>query len=410
MVENSADRVAAWDPEQDRAGGERGAGSRSSQRLAEYDRLRAQCPVAWSDRYSGYWTLTRFEDVTAAARDYTNFRSGSPFVAMPDFGSQIPISLNPPEHTVFRRLLNKYFTPQRMEALEPVIRGYVVEHLEAVLEAGETDIIAALCQPLPARALSALMNLPDSAYTDLVDQIAGFERMGWDPTQVGAVIFEVFSTHIAKVIAERRQHPLDPELDLLGGAMAMEIDGEPLGDDQVLQIGVQMIAAGHATTADALGSSIFRVATNPDIQMRLRRQPELIPQAVEEFLRIETPLPELGRKAGADFEFRGVPLREGDSVALNYGAANRDGDVFEHPEACIIDRNPNRHLAFGHGIHKCLGAPLARLELRLALEELLARTGEIELAGRPEVTKGLMLTGFTKLPIKVTPSPAAHPA
>ncbi|MGW1786589.1 cytochrome P450, partial [Streptomyces sp. NPDC002143] len=248
---------------------------------------------------------------------------------------------------------------------------------------------------------SALLNLPDDAYTDLVAQIAGFEEMGWDPAQVSRVIFEVFSSHITQVVAERRRHPLDPDLDLISGAMAMEVDGQPLPDESVVHIGVQMIAAGHATTADSLGSAIYRLATNPDIQMRLRRQPELIPLAVEEFLRMETPLPELGRRAAEDISLHGRTIPAGDPVALNYGAANRDGAAFEHPDSCIIDRTPNKHLAFGHGVHKCLGAPLARLELRVALEELLARTREIELDGVPETTTGLMLTGFVSLPIRV---------
>ncbi|HET6509015.1 MAG TPA: cytochrome P450 [Baekduia sp.] len=390
-----------WDPEADRGGGERGAGSRSAQRLAEYDRLRERCPVAWSDRYDGFWTLTRFDDITAAARDHRRFRSGAPFVALPEFGHQIPISLNPPDHAPYRRMLNKYFAQDRMDALEPRMREFVREHLAPLIAGEGGDVIPALCQPLPARALGVLMNLPDAAYTDLVAHIAGFEQMGWDPQRVGEVIFEVFSTHIARVVAERREHPLDPEQDLLSGSMAMEIDGQPLADEDVIQIGVQMIAAGHATTADALGSAIYRLATNPDIQMRLRRQPELIPSAAEEFLRIETPLPELCRRAGTDMELGGRTIHEGDLIALNYGAANRDPKAFPHPEACIIDRSPNKHLAFGHGIHKCLGAPLARLELQVALEELLASTAEIELAEAPEVTTGLMLTGFTKLVVKI---------
>ncbi|MET9994844.1 cytochrome P450 [Streptomyces mutabilis] len=392
--------VSDWFPEEDRGGGARGSGSRSAQRLAEYQRLRERCPVAWTEDNGGYWTLTRYDDVRDAARRPADFASGAPFIAMPEFGSQIPISLNPPEHATYRRLLNRYFSAPAMARLEPTIRGFVVEHLEPLLEAGEGDAITAFCQPVPARALSALLNLPDSAYTELVEEIAGFERMGWDPNKVGAVIAQVFGAHIARVVAERRARPLDPESDLISGVMAAEVDGRPLSDDTVTQIGVQLIAAGHATTADSLGAALYRLATNPDIQMTLRRFPERIPSAVEEFLRIETPLPELARTATQDVELHGRTIRAGDRVALNYGAANRDPEAFEHPSACIIDRSPNDHLAFGSGVHKCLGAPLARLELRVALEEILARTAEIDLAGPGTVTTGIMLSGFTGLPLR----------
>ena len=397
----SSDRPAPdWYPEEDRGGGARGSGSRSAQRLAEYQRLREGCPVAWADDHGGFWSLTRHADVKEAARQPATFASGAPFIMMPDFGDQIPISLNPPQHAAHRRLLNRFFAKDAMDRLEPAIRGFVVEQLDPLLAAGGGDVVAGFCQPLPARALAALLNLPDAAYTELVDQIAGFERMGWDPGKVGAVIAQVFGAHIGRVVEERRARPLDPQTDLLSGVMAAEVDGQPLSDDTVVQIGVQLIAAGHATTADGLGAVMYRLATNPDVQMTLRRSPDRIPDAVEEFLRIETPLPEIARDATQDVEMHGRTIRAGDRVALNYGAANRDPEAFEHPSACIIDRTPNDHLAFGSGIHKCLGAPLARLELRVALEEVLARTTEIELAGAGTVTTGLILSGFTSLPLR----------
>ena len=374
-------------------------GGRSVQRLAEYQRLREECPVAWSDDYGGFWTLSRYADVREAARQPRTFASGAPIIQWPDFDEQIPISLNPPEHATYRRLLNRYVSKEAVDRLEPTIRGYVVEDLEPLLAAGEGDIITGLCQPLPARALAALMNLPDAAYPELVEQFRGFERMGWDPAKVNAVIGQIFEEHITRVIAERRARPLDPEIDLLSGVMAAEIDGQPLSDDKVVQIGVQLFVAGHATTADALATTMYRLATNPDIQMELRRSPEKIPSAVEEFLRIETPLQSIGRTATQDVELHGRTIRAGDRVALTYAAADLDPEAFEHPSACIIDRSPNRHLAFGAGIHLCLGAPLARLEMRVALEELLSRTMEIALAGAGTETTGNM-RGFTSLPLR----------
>ncbi|MEU0302950.1 cytochrome P450 [Streptomyces sp. NPDC006175] len=393
---DSQSRAADWAPSELRGG-------RSVQRLAAYQRLHDQCPVAWTDDHGGYWSLTRYADVREAARKPATYASGAPIIQWPDFADQIPISLNPPEHAKYRRMLNRYVAKDAMDRLEPTLRGYAVEHLEPLLQTGEGDIITGFCQPFPARALAALLNLPDSAYTELVEQFAGFERMGWAPEKVNAVIEQVFAAHITHVIAERRARPLDPETDLLSGVLAAEVDGEPLSDDTVLQIGVQLFVAGHATTADALATSIYRLATNPDIQVALRQTPEKIPSAVEEFLRIETPLQSIARTVTEDVELHGRTIAAGDKVDLHYGAANRDPEAFEHPSACIIDRQRNDHMAFGFGIHKCLGAPLARLEMRVALEELLARTTEIALAGPGTETAG-RLRGWTNLPLRVTTS------
>jgi cytochrome P450 len=371
-------------------------------RITENARLRDECPVAFSDLFGGFYTLSRYEDVVDAARDYKRFRSGRPFVSMPGLDGIIPGSLNPPEHGRYRRMLNKYFSQEAMGKLEPVVADFLDELLPPILEQGSTDIVPALCQPLPVRALSALMNLPDAACGELIAQIAGFDAVDWDPDKVNEVIFSVFSAHIAKVVAERREQPLDPDLDLLSGAMAMEIDGEPLSEKQVISIGVSMIGAGHVTTADALSTAIHRLATTPELQARLRRDPELIPQAVEEFLRLEGPLGDLGRETTVDVELHGTTIPAGSIVSLNYAAANGDGRAFDHPEACIVDRMPNKHVDFGHGPHKCAGAPLARLEMRMALSELLTRTRDIELDGRAEPVKGLLHNAFSSLPVRIS--------
>jgi len=401
-------RAADWQPSADYAGGARGAGSRSPQRIAEYERLRTDIPVAWAEEFGGYWTLSRYEDVSRAAKQAAQYESGQFFtLALPQGGDHIPITLNPPEHLFYRRLLNKYFLPARIDLLEARVRQYTREQVKSILADGSADVVPTLCQVVPARALAALMNLPDGASQELISQMRQFEDMGWDPAKVAPIIFGVFSGYIAKVVAERRQSPLDPEQDLISGAMAAEIDGQPLPDETVIGIGVQMIAAGHATSADAIAASIYRVATNPDIQARLRLHPELIPTAVEEFLRLESPLPELGRRATSDVEVHGVTIAEGEYVGLNFAAANRDPEEFEHPDSCIIDRSPNQHLTFGAGSHKCVGAPLARMELRVVLEELLAATSEIRMDGATEETNGGALAGIIKLPIRVIPAKAA---
>ncbi len=391
-----------WDPDQDRAGGARGEGLHSEKRFDEYARLRREAPVAWTDRLRGYYTLTRYDDVAAAALDTERIRSGVPFVAMPDLRGQIPISLNPPEHQAFRRVLNRYFRPERMAALEPAIRGYAREHVADLLRAGEAEAMAAFCRPLPARALAALLNLPDDAWQELLAQFARFDRVDWDPGEVNAVILSVFAQHIGAVVAQRQADPLDPETDLLSGALAAEIGGNRLSEAEVVMIGVQMIAAGHATTAESLGSAVHRIATDPGLQEHLRANPGDLPTAIEEFLRLDPALHELGRTAVVDVELHGRTIPAGSAVGLNFAAANRDPGAFPDPDSLDPSRQPNRHLSFGHGIHKCLGAPLGRLELRVALEELLAATTSIELHGQPENDTGLIGGGFAALPVQVS--------
>jgi cytochrome P450 len=222
-----------------------------------------------------------------------------------------------------------------------------------------------------------------------------------DPQKVSEAIFGLFARKVVELVAERRTNPLDPQRDLVSGILAAEMEGAPLAEDAIVAIGVQVIAAGYSTTSDAMAGAIYRIATSPEIQARLRRDPALIPAAVEEFLRLEVPLPELGRTAGEDMELHGRAVAAGCPVALNFGAANRDAEEFPHPEACIIDRTPNRHLTFGHGVHKCVGAPFARLELRVALEQLLARTADISLAGRAEPSPAGFSGGFKALPISL---------
>jgi len=388
-----------WDPtDEDFPDGLRGPAW-----VAELERLRGECPVAYSDRFGGFWTLTRYADVVDAAVDHKGFRSGQQFLRMPDLLT-IPGMLNPPEHAVYRRMLNKFFTQERMAALRPRILSLVAEHLDPILARGSGDAVREFCQPLPARALAALLNLGDDAHVELLENFVRLDETGWNPDAINATIFAVFSQSVRRVLAERRKAPLDPEQDLISAAMAMEVDGVPASDEVIVAVGVSVIGAGHSTTADALSSIIFRLATDPYLQARLRREPALIPDAVEEFLRLDAPLPELTRTTATPTEIDGVTIPAGELVALNFGAANLDPEAFPHPTACIVDREFRRHLSFGHGVHKCVGAPLARLELISAVDGLLSRTQGIALDGAAENSAGLVLKGFATLPIRVIPA------
>jgi cytochrome P450 len=366
-----------------------------------YEELRGRCPVAHTSAYGGFWTLTRYADVVGAAKDTETFESRQPFVERPGTPEFIPLSTNGERHTYFRRLLAPYFTPARIRALEPRVRELVRQHLEPALAAGSGDLAVELAGPLPARVLCAFLNVPDDewvALKDLSNRVAGV--IGGGPEQQVAVT-DAFLEKAKQLVAQRRLAPLNPEEDLFSGLLAAERGGEPLDDSTIAHIGWQMIAAGHSTTTRALTVAIHRLATHAVEQARLRDNRERIPTAVEELLRIGPPLHLLGRHVTRDVERDGVTLHQGDLVGLSFAAANFDEGAFPEAHACDLARKPNRHLTFGIGPHICIGAPLARLELRIALDELLERTSSFSLDGEPVPTAGLK-SGYDRLPIRVT--------
>lgn len=370
-----------------------------------YAHLRAECPVAHTARHGGYWTLTRHADVVAAAQNTATFRSEQPFVENPFQERMIPLVLNPPEHGLYRRMLNQYFAPARMQAIEPRIRELVIEHLTPLMENGHGDLVRDLAYPLPARVLCSFLNLPDESWKALKalsnqrqQEIVSNHEALHDPNRAAKLDLD-FRSYVKEVVARRRMQPLDPARDLISGVITEKIGGEPLSDETVIAIVGQMVAAGHSTTTRALSSAFQFLVTSVEIQSRLRAERGLIESAVEEFLRLAPPLHQLGRTLTRDVTVEGRELSSGDLIALSWASANRDAAAFPNPDECVIDRMPNRHLTFGVGIHKCIGAPLARLELRIALEELVQRTALIAPDASAKPVTGFR-SGFDSLPVR----------
>jgi len=352
-----------------------------------YGELRVRCPVAHTSAYGGFWTFTRYDDIVEVAKDTETFESRQPFVERPGTPEFIPLSTNGERHTYFRRLLAPYFTPARIRALEPG------------LAAGRSDLAADVAGPLPARVLCAFLNVPDGewvAMKELSRLVAGV--LGQGP-EAQAEVTRAFLDKAAELVAERRRSPLDPNEDVFSGLLGAERDGEPLDDATIAQIGWQLIAAGHSTTTRALTVAIHHLATHPGAQQRLRANRELIAVAVEELLRIGPPLHLLGRHVTRTVERHGELLHEGELVGLAFAAGNFDEDAFPDAGVCDLARKPNRHLTFGIGPHICIGAPLARLELRVVIDELLDRTSSFELDGKAVPTTGLK-SGYDRLPVR----------
>jgi cytochrome P450 len=364
-----------------------------------YAELRKGCPVAHTSAHGGFWMLSRYAEIEAAARDAVTFESRQPFVERPGTPEFIPLSTNGERHTYFRRLLAPYFTPNRIKALEPRVRGLVAEHLAPVLAAGGGDLHAALAHPLPARVLCVFLNVPDSEWVAMKELSAAVQAVGGSGPEEQAAVSRLFIEKAAELVAERRRSPLDPAEDMFSGLLVARQDGELLDDETIAAVGWQMIAARHSTTTRSLTVAIHRLATHPEEQARLREDRSLIPTAVEELLRIGPPLHLLGRTATEDVEVEGVVIPAGDLVGLGFAAGNFDEVAFPSASVCDLARKPNRHLTFGIGPHICIGAPLARLELRVVLDELLDRTESFSLAGEPVASVGFR-SGYERLPIR----------
>jgi cytochrome P450 len=350
-----------------------------------WDRLRTQAPIAFSTagrRGQGrFWSFLRFDDIITAARDTATFLNtgGSRFATR-----RPPLEADPPEHSVWRRLLMPYFGRLRMRALESASREFTSALLEPLLAAGGGDAAHEFARPLPPQVLLTFLNQPpddwhqiksscEDAYLqsatdpDLQARFDAANRGLWDYSHA--------------VVADRKHHPRDDTVDPVSGLLAARVEGEPLADDLIAGVVRLLIAAGHDSTTSALGIALHYLAAHPEDQQRLRADTSLLPTAIEEMLRLETPVLAMPRIVAHDTTVRGRELKEGDRVMLYWASGNRDPRVFEAPDQARLERKPNQHLAFGYGIHKCIGAPLARLELRVALEEWLRRTREFGLAG-----------------------------
>jgi cytochrome P450 len=363
--------------------------------------LRDRCPVAWSDRMSGFWAVSRYDDVVTIARASERFNNSGG----PQFGtSRPPLEVDRPAHTFYRRILQPHFSKERVALLEPAIRGYVVEMLQPVLEAGGGDLAEALSYPLPARTLCLWLGLPDEEWSYLkgVSEklFLAEEGRGDDPATRAACSEELYD-YSRRLVRERVETPREPGTDLLTDILG-ESDGVHAVDEATcVELVRLLLTAGHNSTTGGIGNAILRIARSPEIQRRLRDEPALIPAAIEEFLRLETPVQAMPRWPNEDVELHGRRLEAGQMVMLFWAAANRDPERFPEPDLCVLDRSPNDHLTFGRGIHRCIGIDLARLEIRVAVEELLTGTGWVELAGEP-VRTTFIRQGVSYLPVRVS--------
>ena len=373
-----------------------------------WDELRRRCPVARSDRYGGTWLPVRHEDVCAIARDTDTFSSYGVIVhdgrpeTPPPVGFAPPITSDPPFHAVARKFLLTAFAPKAIEAKRESARQMCRELLDVLLadvEAGRRDIVDAAVgytQHVPVRMIADMLGVPRSDG----DQFRVFiHRIMEQPGTEITVDYEDSIDYYLDTLIEARS--VEPRDDLISQLTQATIAGQPLEREHVRGTCGLVIIAGVDTTWSAIGASLWHLAQHPDDRRRWVDDPEVRPFAVEEFLRFYAPVT-MARLVAKDSTFAGRSMRADEWVLLPFPAANRDPEAFEDADEFVIDRKRNRHLAFGLGIHRCLGSNLARMELTVALEEWMARVPDFELADAASVTWSTgQIRGPRTLPVRI---------
>jgi cytochrome P450 len=363
----AAQQVSDWDP--------RDPTVLIDQRQA-YDQMRERCPVAYSDSLG--WSLFRYDDVLQATGDPHNFSNATARHAVPN-------GWDPPEQTLYRRALDPYFSPERIREFEPRARQVAMALVESLLASDEADFIAEFAEPYLLDLLSEFLGWPVEDWALLRDWTrANAHATFTEEPDERAAVSNDFSAYVMRQLEARRSRAANPSEDITSGLLALQVDGKQLSDDDIIGL-LRNYVAGAGTTVDALGIAVLHLVEDQALQQQLRVEPSLVPAFIEETLRCDGPLVANGRTATADVEIGEHTVLAGDHVSLMWIAANRDERVFTQPDAVCLERDSPTHLAFGAGIHVCMGAPLVRLEMRVALEELLARSEHLSLAvpGRP---------------------------
>ncbi len=372
--------------------------------------LRAACPVARGQAFGGFRVISRFSDVRGIYRDTEHFTSREG-VTLPSVNNPFPALPNETdgeEHRAYRALIMRWLSPEPVARMEPALRSLVDEHLDTFAGRGHCDFVTEFSYPLPAAVISMVMGLPRSEWREVKDRfstiVQGTNDRDEDTVKAG---WEGLIGYLREQIEDRRRQPRDDLVTELTRAKAMD---QPLTDDQVLGLVFTLVTAGQDTTSNTMGMLTKLLAEQPEIRTRLIDKPALIPEAIEEMLRWWGPAQTIGRTAAADTEIAGCPIRKGEKLALLLGSANRDDSVFENGDTFDLDRkNKRRHIAFGNGEHICAGVHLARLELRIVFERLLARIPDFELAGKPVVCfPGGIVYGLSSLPLRFTPEARAR--
>ena len=380
-----------------------------------FHQMRQQDPVCFlfdAEQKTPAWLLTRYDDCVEFLKDNSNFYKDfakhnatvdDPVANAAAVINRHMLTVDPPDHTRMRGLVHKAFTPRIIDSLGPRIQQIADELLTKMADKGEGDLISDYAFPLPITVIAELLGIPaeDRArFRNWSQTIILNSLRGENLDDVGVAVLE-FIMYFHTLFEERRANPGE---DLITGLLAAEEAGDKLDQQELISMIFLLLAAGHETTVNLIGNGTLALLQNPDQMTKLREDPSLIRTAVEEMLRYGSPVSETTpRWADRDFELHGAPIQKGDLVMAALIAANRDPAEFPDPDRFDITRTPNRHLAFGNGIHYCLGAPLARIEGAIATNSLLKRFPNLALNAPVESlewTPSLLLHGLRALPVR----------
>ena len=379
----------------------------------DFRRLRGECPVHWGEindfpEEEGFWSVTKPDDVRAVSLDWETYSSANGVTGLRyqfplELVQAMFIGMDPPKHDRLKMLFQRGFTPKRIAEHEDEIRAIAARVLDGVADRGGCDLVTDVAQPVVSRVIGSFMGIPeedDAAWATLMNTTLGLGDPDLNPGGIEGILqkdIPAIYERCRAMIAERRENPTD---DLTSVLVHAEVEGQRLTEDEIVMGFFLLVAAGNDSTKATYSSGMRALMENPDQKQLLIDDPSLIPGAVEESLRMFPAFAHFGRTATRDAELAGQRIRKGDKVCMWYVSTNRDEEVYEEADRFDVRRNPE-HQAFGAGgRHFCLGAALARLELRVLLEETLRRFPEIEIAGRPQTALSPFVNQLKTLPVR----------
>jgi cholest-4-en-3-one 26-monooxygenase len=381
--------------------------------------LRAEAPVHWHPPTErdpeGFWVVSRYKDVWSVSLDQATFsstrrgaiRHQRPLTEEEMVGIRMQlINMDPPLHTKYRRLVNMGFSPKMVNRLEPAIRTAAAQIVDAVVQRGECDFVTDIAAELPLQVIVEMMGVPQAdrhLIFDWSNKMIGFDdpEYGGASQEIGKMAAAEMYMYAHEMATDRRKCPRD---DLMTVLVQAEVENEKLDDMQLNNFFLLLLVAGNETTRNSMSGGLLALMQHREEWERLVADRSLVPSAVEEIVRWVSPVMYFVRTATRDTELRGRAIREGERVSLWYGSANRDEDIFTDGDRFDVGRNPNDHLAFGIGPHFCLGANLARMQIRVMFEELLRRLPDIELAGPVARLRSNFINGIKNMPVRFTPA------
>lgn len=378
-----------------------------------YATLREEAPIFFDDNMR-FWFVSRHDDVSAILRDrrfgrtiehiMTREQAGLPprnpaYASFHKLGAHSMFDKEPPDHTRLRSLVHKVFTPRRVELLRGKIEGFSNDLIDKALPNGRMDLLEDFAVPIPVTVIAEMLGIPEADRHHLrpwSNDIVKLYELNHTPEQAQNAIkaAEDFSDYLRNLARQRKREPQD---DLITALVTVEEAGDVLTEDELISTCVLLLNAGHEATVNVMGNGMLALFKNPDQFAILREKPALLPTAVEELMRYDSPLQLFRRWVLEDVTYKGIDFKQGQEIALLFGSANRDPLVFDQPDTLDITRQDNPHISFSLGIHYCLGAPLARLELQTSFAALLRRLPNLRLAAEPEYREGYVIRGLQEL-------------